>query len=65
MLPHLYSPFTKYFRKKQNKRLPEIVNYLIKNDFEIIVLQEVFDLSAIRKLKKKTTNSLSIHSTPN
>jgi endonuclease/exonuclease/phosphatase family metal-dependent hydrolase len=53
MLPHLYSPFTKYFRKKQKKRLPEIVNYLNENDFEIIVLQEVFDLRAVRELKKK------------
>ena len=52
MLPHIYSPFTKYLRKKQNKRLPEIVNYLNKNAFDVIVLQEVFDLKAIRRLKK-------------
>ena len=53
MLPRAYGAFSKYLRKKQKKRLPEIIKFLNKEDFEIIVLQEVFDLRTIKKLKKE------------
>ncbi len=53
MLPDFYSPFSKYVRKKQKKRLPEIIKYLNEGAFEIIVLQEVFDLNSIHKLKNQ------------
>lgn len=57
MLPNLYAPFTKLVRKKQKVRLPEIVKYLEKSDFDVIVLQEVFDIQMKNKLKKQLTNS--------
>ena len=57
MLPNLYAPFTKLVRKKQKVRLPEIVKYLEKSDYDVIVLQEVFDIQMKNKLKKQLTNS--------
>ena len=53
MLPDLYIPFTKLVRKKQKVRLPEIIKYLEKSDYDLIVLQEVFDLQMKKKLEKK------------
>ena len=53
MLPRAYGVFSKYLRKKQKKRLPEIIEFLNKEDFDIIVLQEVFDLRTIKKLKNE------------
>lgn len=43
MLPRSYSPLTKLVRKKQKSRLPKIIQYLNSTDFDIVVLQEVFD----------------------
>ena len=53
MLPDLYSPFSSYVRKKQTKRLPEIISYLKNSDFDIVVLQEVFDVQMKNKLAKQ------------
>ena len=49
MLPNLYAPFTKLVRKKQKIRLPEIIKYLEKSNFDMIVLQEVFDIQMKNK----------------
>ena len=57
MLPDLYSPFSSYVRKKQTKRLPEIINYLKKSDFDLVVLQEVFDIQMKNKLAKQLVNT--------
>ena len=53
MLPDFYAPFSSYLRKKQTKRLPEIISYIKKSDFDIIVLQEVFDVQMKKKLAKQ------------
>ena len=52
MLPDFYSPIVKYVRKKQKLRLPKIIKYLDSAKFDIVILQEVFDLQAIHKLNK-------------
>ena len=57
MLPDLYAPFSSYLRKKQKKRLPEIIDYLDKSDFDVIVLQEVFDVQIKNKLSKRLLGS--------
>jgi endonuclease/exonuclease/phosphatase family metal-dependent hydrolase len=57
MLPDLYSPIVKYVRKKQKLRLPEIIKYLDSAKFDIVILQEVFDLQAIHKLNKNLKSS--------
>ena len=43
MLPKVFQPFTKLTRKKQKIRAPKIIQYLNASDFDLIVLQEVFD----------------------
>ncbi len=50
MLPNLYSPFSKYLRKKQKQRLPEIMKFLDSSKFDILILQEVFDVQITKKL---------------
>jgi len=50
MLPKLYQPFTKLARKKQKTRAPKIIQYLNAADFDLVVLQEVFDKSIQRQL---------------
>ena len=57
MLPDLYVPFTKLVRKKQKVRLPEIIKYLEKSDYDLIVLQEVFDVQMKNKLSKGLSNA--------
>lgn len=52
MLPNFYSPFTKYVRKKQKLRLPYIIEYLDSANFDVVILQEAFDLQAIKQLNK-------------
>ena len=37
MLPNFYAPFSKYVRKKQSKRLPEIIKYLETSSIDVIV----------------------------
>ncbi len=53
MLPNLYAPFTKLVRKKQNTRLPEIIKYFEKSTYDVIVLQEVFDIKIKNKLEEQ------------
>lgn len=57
MLPNIYAPFTKLVRKKQKRRLPEIIKYLEKSPYDVIVLQEVFDIQMKNKLQKQLINS--------
>ena len=52
MLPKIYQPFTKLTRKKQSIRAPKIIQYLNAADFDIIVLQEVFDKPIQKQIKK-------------
>ena len=52
LLPKIYQPFTKLTRKKQNIRAPKIIQYLNAADFDIIVLQEVFDKSILKEMAK-------------
>ena len=57
MLPNFYAPFSKYVRKKQSKRLPEIIKYLETSLIDVVVLQEVFDVNIKRKLKNKLSHA--------
>ena len=52
MLPDFFSPFSELLRKNQKDRLPEIMKYLYRSDYDIIVLQEVFDANIKRKMKR-------------
>ena len=52
MLPKVYQPFTKLTRKKQNIRAPKIIQYLNAAEFDLIVLQEVFDRSIQKEISK-------------
>ena len=52
MLPKVYQPFTKLTRKKQSIRAPKIIQYLNAADFDLIVLQEVFDRSIQKEIAK-------------
>ena len=51
MIPKIYTPFTKLARKKQKVRTQKIIQYLNSTNFDIIVLQEVFDKSISKKFK--------------
>ena len=51
MIPKIYAPFTKLARKKQKVRTPKIIQYLNSTNFDVIVLQEVFDKSISNKFK--------------
>lgn len=51
MIPRIYASFTKLARKKQKVRTPKIIQYLNSTNFDIIVLQEVFDKSISNKFK--------------
>ena len=52
LLPKVYQPFTKLTRKKQSIRAPKIIQYLNAADFDLIVLQEVFDRSIQKEIAK-------------
>ena len=52
MLPKVYQPLTKLTRKKQSIRAPKIIQYLNAADFDLIVLQEVFDRSIQKEIAK-------------
>ena len=52
MLPKVYQPFTKLTRKKQSIRAPKIIQYLNAADFDLIILQEVFDRSIQKEIAK-------------
>ena len=49
--------FTKSARKKQKDRAPRIIQYLNNTDFDIVILQELFDQS----ITKKFSQDLSIN----
>ena len=57
MLPDFYSPFMKSVRKKQKLRLPNIIKYLDSAKFDIVILEEVFDIQAIHKLHRELKSS--------
>ena len=52
MLPRIFKPFTKLTRKKQKTRAPKIIQYLNAADFDVVVLQEVFDKPIQKQIKK-------------
>ena len=52
MLPNSLALFSKALQKKQALREPWIVEHCIKNHYDVIVFQEVFDVNIKRKLKK-------------
>ena len=52
MLPDVFAAFSKRVRKKQKIRCPKIIQYLNASDFDIVVLQEVFDKQRVDELEK-------------
>ena len=56
MTPRVFAPFTKHARKKQKVRISKIIQYLNSTNFDILVLQEVFD----KAISKKLQNDLKI-----
>lgn len=57
MLPNSLALFSAALRKKQRIREPWIVEHCNKNNYDVIVFQEVFDLDIKRKLKKDLKRS--------
>tara|TARA_B100000780_G_C21060273_1_gene426121 strand:+ start:39 stop:911 length:873 start_codon:yes stop_codon:yes gene_type:complete len=57
MTPKKLAPFSKVCRKKQKSRAPEIIQYLNATNFDVVVLQELFDKS----ITKKFQNDLKIN----
>jgi len=57
MVPKALGLFTKSARKKQKDRAPRIIQYLNNTDFDIVILQELFDQS----ITKKFSQDLSIN----
>ena len=57
MVPKVLGLFTKSARKKQKDRAPRIIQYLNNTDFDIVILQELFDQS----INKKFSKDLSIN----
>ena len=57
MVPKVLGLFTKSARKKQKDRAPRIIQYLNNTDFDIVILQELFDQS----ISKKFSQDLSIN----
>ncbi|MFL2585910.1 MAG: endonuclease/exonuclease/phosphatase family protein [Parvicellaceae bacterium] len=51
MLPDIFAPFSKRLRKKQKIRCPKIIQYLNASDFDIVILQEVFDKQRVNELE--------------
>ena len=52
MVPKVLGMFTKSARKKQKDRAPRIIQYLNNTDFDIVILQELFDQSITKKFSK-------------
>ena len=52
MTPNVFSPFTDIARKKQKKRCPKIIQYLNASEFDIVILQEVFDKKISKEIQK-------------
>jgi endonuclease/exonuclease/phosphatase family metal-dependent hydrolase len=57
MVPKSLALFTKDARKKQKDRAPRIIQYLKNSNFDIVILQELFDQS----ISKKFCKDLSIN----
>ena len=57
MVPKTLGLFTKSARKKQKDRAPRIIQYLNNTNFDIVILQELFDQS----ITKKFCQDLSIN----
>ena len=57
MVPKALGIFTKSARKKQKDRAPRIIQYLNNTNFDIVILQELFDQS----ITKKFSQDLSIN----
>ena len=57
MVPKALGLFTKSARKKQKDRAPRIIQYLNNTNFDIVILQELFDQS----ITKKFCQDLSIN----
>ena len=57
MVPKALGLFTKSARKKQKYRAPRIIQYLNNTNFDIVILQELFDQS----ITKKFSQDLSIN----
>ncbi len=57
IVPKALGLFTKSARKKQKDRAPRIIQYLNNSNFDIIILQELFDQS----ITKKFSQDLSIN----
>jgi phospholipase C len=52
MLPNGPAIFSKSLQKKQKQREPEIVQFILESNYDIIVFQEVFDIEIRRKLRQ-------------
>ena len=52
MTPNIFSPFIEIARKKQKKRCPKIIQYLNASEFDIVILQEVFDKKISKEIQK-------------
>ena len=57
MVPKVLGLLTKSARKKQKERTPRIIQYLNNSNFDIVILQELFDQS----ISKKFCKDLSIN----
>jgi endonuclease/exonuclease/phosphatase family metal-dependent hydrolase len=57
MVPKVLGLLTKSARKKQKERTPRIIQYLNNSNFDIVILQELFDQS----ISKKFCQDLSIN----
>ena len=49
MVPKVLGLLTKSARKKQKDRAPRIIQYLNNSNFDIVILQELFDQSISKK----------------
>lgn len=57
MLPNGGAIFSSSLRKMQAQRLPWIVEYLENSDYEVVALQEVFDVQMKRRLLRRLKKS--------
>ena len=56
MVPRPIALFAKSARKKQKDRAPKIIQYLNNSNFDIVILQELFDQSITKKFSKDLSN---------
>jgi endonuclease/exonuclease/phosphatase family metal-dependent hydrolase len=53
MLPNFFRAFSADLRKRQRQRTPWIINYIKEKDYDVWVLQEVFDQDICRRLRRR------------